>query len=154
MNSRASVKAPGASWIPVLAVIAVLNACTIAELQREEKADTEKVRQQTVAVQAEQARSDSLAQEQTQLTAELAQRQLSLNELNTRVAQLQAANARDAVANDEVRRQRSILIGKIHDTGVQLVALQQDTGNSSAQKQAQIDFLKRQIQDQLNLLLH
>src|SRR5271167_1935713 len=108
MNSRTTMKAPGASWIPALAAIAVLNACTIAELQREEKADTEKVRQQTAAVQAEQARSDSLAQEQTQLTAELAQRQLSLNELNTRVEQLQAANARDAAANDEVRRQRAI----------------------------------------------
>jgi chromosome segregation ATPase len=154
MNSSATMKAGGLSWIPALAAIAALNGCTIVELQREEKADTEKVRQQTAALQAEQARNDSLVQQQAQLKTELAQRQLSLNDLNARVDQLQAANARDATANEELRHQRAVLIGKIHDTGVQLVALQQDPGNASAQKQAQIDFLKRQIQDQLNLLLH
>jgi predicted RNase H-like nuclease (RuvC/YqgF family) len=131
-----------------------LGGCTIAELQRQEKAEAESVQQKQAAVQAEQARSETLGRQQEQLKADLAKRQLSLDELNTRVAQLQAANARDSAANDEVRRHREQLIGKIHGTGTQLVALQQAPDNGSAQKQAQINFLKQQIQDQLDLLLH
>jgi chromosome segregation ATPase len=150
MTSRWSLR----SAILTGLAIAGLGGCTIAELQREEKADAESVQQKQAALRAEQTRSETLARQQEQLKADLAQRQLSLDELNARMTQLQAANARDSAANDEVRRQREHLIGKIHDTGTQLVALQQAPDNASAQKQAQINFLKHQIQDQLDLLLH
>jgi hypothetical protein len=141
-------------WMLMCAATAAFNGCTIAELQRQEKADAESVRQKQAAVQAEEARNETLSRQQGQLKADLAHRQLSLDELNARMAQLQAANDKDLAANEEVRRQREHMIVKIHDTGTQLVALQQAPDNASAQKQAQIDFLKRQIQDQLDLLLH
>src|SRR5271165_1409052 len=153
MSAGATTSPVSGFWILASAVVA-LSGCTIAELQREEKADAESVRQKQAAVQAEQARSDALGQQQQQLKADLARRQMTLAELNARVEQLRAANDKDSAANADVRRERDHLIAKIHDSGVQLVALQQDPDNSSAQKQARIDYLKRQIQDQLDLLLH
>jgi chromosome segregation ATPase len=138
----------------VLILAAFLSGCTIAELQRQERAGTERVRLKEVNLHAEQERTDALSSQKEQLTAELSHRQVSLDELNARVDQLQAANARDYAANDAARLERQRLIGKIRELNVQLVALQQSTDTATEQKQQRIEYLKQQVSAQLDLLLH
>jgi chromosome segregation ATPase len=138
----------------VLVFAAFLNGCTIAELHRQERADTERVQQKEANLHAEQERTAALNSQKEQLTADLSARQVSLDELNARVDQLQAANARDTTASDAARLEHQRLVGKIRELNTQLAALQQSTDTATAQKQQRIEYLKQQIKAQLDLLLH
>ena len=135
---------------------ALVAGCTIAELNREDKADEARVRQREADLQTEQARTSALNQQKEQLTAELAQRQLSLTELTDRVDQIRKANALESAANDAARLERKRLIARVEETNAQLTALQRSTDGSSAdaEKQGRIAYLKRQIDALLELLLH
>jgi hypothetical protein len=148
-------------WVIASALAVVLNGCTIVQLQRDEKAEAAKVNASEVALQAEQQRADVLNRRKNELTEDLTQRQLSLDELNQRVDQLRAATAQDMTANASVRRtrdadvlERKRLIEKIQGGSAQIAALQQSPDGSNAEKLARIAFLKRQIGQQLDLLLH
>jgi DNA repair exonuclease SbcCD ATPase subunit len=134
----------------------LVAGCTIAELNREDKADEARVRQREADLQTEQARTSALNQQKEQLTAELAQRQLSLTELTDRVDQIRKANALESAANDAARLERKRLIARVEETNAQLTALQRSTDGSSAdaEKQGRIAYLKRQIDALLELLLH
>jgi chromosome segregation ATPase len=135
-------------------LLILVAGCTIAELHREEKSDETRVRQREADLQTEQARSNSLNQQKEQLTADLSQRQLSLTELTDRVDQIRKANALASAANDAARLEQKRQIAKVQETSAQLAALQQSTDGSSAEKQRRIEYLKRQIDSQLELLLH
>jgi DNA repair exonuclease SbcCD ATPase subunit len=135
-------------------ILVAMAGCTIAELHRGEKNDEERVRQKEAELQAEQARTGDLNRQKDQLTADLTQRQLSLTELSDRVDQMRSANARESAANDTARVERKRLIAKLQENSTQLAALRQSTDVPSAEKQKQIEYLKRQIDSQLELLLH
>jgi hypothetical protein len=142
-------------------LLVLVAACTIAELHREEKSDAERVRQKEADLQTEQARTNDLNRQKEQLTADLTQRQLSLTELTDRVDQIQKANARASTSNEaahlehqRLSLERQRLIAKVQETSTQLAAAQQSTDGSSAEKQRRIEYLKRQIDTQLELLLH
>ena len=59
-----------------------------------------------------------------------------------------------SAANDAARLEQKRQIAKVQETSAQLAALQQSTDGSSAEKQRRIEYLKRQIDSQLELLLH
>jgi chromosome segregation ATPase len=134
--------------------VASLDGCTIAELQRQQRADTQRVQLKEANLHAEQERTDALNGQKEQLTAELSLRQVSLDELNARVDQLQAANARQYAANDAVRLERQRLIGNIQELNTQLTALRHSPDTATEQKQQRVEYLKQQIRAQLDLLLH
>jgi len=135
-------------------LLVLVAGCTIAELNREEKSDEARVRRKEADLQAEQARTNELNQQKEQLTADLTQRQLSLTELTDRVDRIRKANALESTANDAARLERQRLMVKVQETSAQLTALQQSTDGSSAEKQRRIEYLKHQIDTQLELLLH
>jgi chromosome segregation ATPase len=135
-------------------LLVLVAGCTIAELHREEKSDAERVRQKEADLQTEQARTNDLNRQKEQLTADLTERQPSLAELTDRVDQIRKANALESTANDAARLERKRLIVKVQETSAQLTALQQSTDGSSAEKQRRIEYLKHQIDTQLELLLH
>jgi septal ring factor EnvC (AmiA/AmiB activator) len=142
-------------------LLVLVSGCTIAELHREERSDEARVRQKEADLQTEQARTNELNRQKEQLTADLTQRQLSLTELTDRVDRIQKANARESTSNDAARLERQRLslerqrlIAKVQQTSAQLAAAQQSTDGSSAEKQRRIEYLKSQIDTQLELLLH
>jgi hypothetical protein len=142
-------------WLVVTYTFAILvSGCTIAELQREEKADAERVRLKQASLQSEQERTDALNGQKDQLTAELSKHQVSLAELNARLDQLQATNARESSANDAVRLERQRLVVRLHELNAQLAALQQSPDTAATQKQEHIEYLKQEIRTQLDLWLH
>lgn len=141
-------------WDLILVLVASLSGCTITELQRQERADTERVQLKEANLHTEQERTAAVNSQKEQLAAELSERQVSLDELTARVDQLQAANARDDAANDAARFEHQRLIGKIRDFNTQVAALQQSTDLATEQKQQRIEYLKQQIRTQLDLLLH
>jgi hypothetical protein len=136
-----------------------LSACTIARLQREEAADLERVHQKELAVQSEQDRSDTLDRDKDQLLADLNERQVSLSELNERIERINAANGRAIVDNQSIRLERQRKLDHLAELNAQLTAASaaradQSNDDTSAQKQARIDYLRSQIKQQLELLLH
>jgi predicted transcriptional regulator len=148
-------------WVIASALAVALYGCTIVQLHSDEKAEAAKVNASEIALQAEQQRADALNRRKNELTDDLTKGQLSLDELNQRVDQLRAATAQDMTANASVRRardadvlERKRLIEKIQDGSAQIAALQQSPDDSNAEKLARIAFLKRQIGQQLDLLLH
>jgi len=137
----------------VLAGVGMQGGCTLVQMQREEREDAARVQQKETALQAEQAQADELDRQKQQLTAELAERQLSLTELNQRVDELRTANARDSSDNEMLRIERRKLLGELRDTNAELAALQH-SADGSAQKRERVEFLKHQLDTQLDLLLH
>jgi hypothetical protein len=148
-------------WVMAAALGAFLNGCAIVQLHHDEKAEAAKVSESEAALQVEQQRADALNRQKDVLTDELTKRQLSLAELNQRVDQLRAANAQETTSNEGARRardadllERKRLIEKIQEGSAQIAALQKSPDNSSAEKLQRIAYLKRQIGQQLDLLLH
>jgi hypothetical protein len=139
--------------LAALSALAALGGCTILDMQRDESADEARIHDKEVALQAEQARADQLNGQETQLEADLAQRQLSLVELNQRVEELRTANSRDSNENDIQRIERRQLLGQLQRTNAELAALHKNS-DMSALKQERIEFLKQQLATQLDLLLH
>jgi hypothetical protein len=158
LSAQPNIRLP---WVVAAALGAVLNGCTIVQLHHDEKAEAAQVSASEAALQVEQQRADALNRQKDALTDELTKRQLSLDELNQRVDQLRAANAQQSTANEGTRRardadllERKRLIEKIQEGSAQIAALQKSPDNLSAEKLQRIAYLKRQIGQQLDLLLH
>lgn len=142
-------------------LLLLVAGCTVVELNREEKSDEARVRQKEAALQAEQAQNSALQGQKEKLTTDLTERRLSLAELNQRVDEIRMASVRESTstveAESELRRlqlERRQTLVKLQETGAQLHAEQMNQDLSTGEKQRRIDFLKHQIDQQLELLLH
>jgi len=135
-------------------LLAVGGGCTIARLQQEESGDEQRVREKEAALQAEQQRAAELTKQKDQLAADLSTRELSLAELNEKLEPLRLANSRQSAENELARRERARLIAELQEMSAQLAQLRKSPQDPSSEQRQRIDFLKRQIKDQLDLLLH
>lgn len=135
-------------------LLAVGSGCTIARLQQEESGDEQRVREKEAALQAEQQRAAELTKQKDQLAADLSTRELSLAELNEKLEPLRLANSRQSAENELARRERARLIAELQEMSAQLAQLRKSPQDPSSEQRQRIDFLKRQIKDQLDLLLH
>lgn len=140
----------------ILAVVSALlvGGCTVAELQRQEREDAARVRQKEAVLQAEQERETTLSRQKDQLAQDLSERQVSLVELNQRIEQLRSANNRASAESDQVRQERQHLVIRLQDYSAQLAEAKRAKQDADPYKQERIEYLKHQIQNQLDLLLH
>jgi predicted nucleic acid-binding Zn-ribbon protein len=138
--------------IPVGAVL-LLTGCFFDQLQRSEENDIQRVEQKQATLQTEQYRSVALKQQEEQLATELSERQLSLNQLNDRVQEINAENGRAIADNDATRLQYNDLLGQLHETNEQLALAQQGTAGSIEERRERIASLKARLKAQLDLLL-
>ena len=142
----------GLRTIPVLALmISGLYGCTVMQLRNEVKTDEVRLAGKTDELKIEEARQAQLQQEITRLKSDLATRQLSLDDLKQRLAQLQQAN--DAIlaetrTQQEKKRERAV---KLQKHQKEVVAIEQNGGNPE-EKQKRLQHLKDEIRKSLSML--
>jgi len=135
-------------------LLALGSGCTIARLQQEAAGDEQRVREKEAALQAEQRRSNDLTRQKDELAADLSTRELTLAELNEKIEQLRLANARRSEENTQARQERERLVEDLRQLSAQLAQLRKSPEDPSPGQRQRIEFLRRQIRDQLDLLLH
>lgn len=147
--------------LPMALMLLATAGCTVTQLRQQELQDQARVNDKQAALAREQAHAQDLAQQRQALDSDLANRQLSLDELTARLALLRAANQHQEADNARLRQQREklldehrTLLDQAHATNVQLAALQAAGGRDSEERRARIRFLKQQLERQLDLLLH
>jgi predicted nuclease with TOPRIM domain len=150
-RGRAPLKRGPSPAIPVSAAL-LLSGCFFDQLQRSEESDIQRVEQKQATLHTEQYRSDTLKQQEEQLATELSERQLSLNELNDRVQEINAENGRAIADNDAARLRYHDLLGQLHETNEQITLAQQGTVGSIEERRERIASLKARIKAQLDLL--
>ena len=141
------------SAVPVAVMFMLISGCFFDELQRSEESDIHRVQQKQATLQAEQTRSAALNDQEEQLAADLSGHQLSLEELNDRVQEINAANGRSIADNEAERRRYYGLITQLHQTNDQLALLQQGTPSEIEKRNERITDLKSRLKAQLDLLL-
>lgn len=140
--------------VAVLAFLtSALCACTVIQLKKDVGEDEIRVAGKEGDLKSEEARQAQLGEEIAQLQEDLATRQVSLDDLRSRLAQLRWANANTQNATKEQRalKQRREVKLKAHEKEV--VKIQQSDA-SIAEKKKKLDHLKEEIRKSLNLLMH
>jgi predicted nuclease with TOPRIM domain len=101
----------------------------------------------------EEAQQARLRDESIHLKKDLATRQVSLDDLKSRLEQLQRANANTAENTKEQRDRKNRLRVKLKTHEKELVKVEQ-SNMTEAQKQEKLESMKKDITNTLNILLH
>ena len=128
-------------------------ACTVIQLKKDVERDEIRVANKESELKTQEAWQAQLREEMTQLQKDLATRQVSLDDLQSRLAQLQRANANTLGTTKEqraIKRQREVKL-KVHQK--ELVEIQQSDA-TLAEKKKKLEHLKEEIRKSLNLLVH
>jgi predicted mannosyl-3-phosphoglycerate phosphatase (HAD superfamily) len=131
----------------------LLGGCFFDHVQRSEESDIQRVEQKQAILQAEQQKSTRLRQQEEQLAAAMSERELSLQDLSTRVQQINAENGRAIADNEAALAQYHALLAQLHDTNKELALAQQSRAGSIADRRERIASLEARLKAQLDLLL-
>ncbi len=131
----------------------LLAGCFFDQVQRSEESDIQRVEQKQGVLRAEQERSARLGQQEQQLTAEMSERRLSLNDLSARVQEINAENGHAVADNEAARAQYLDLLAQLHETNEELALARQGGSGSIAERRERIASLEARLQAQLDLLL-
>ena len=134
--------------------LALLGGCYFDQLQRAEQGDIARVEGKQAELERERSRSDDLRQRERELADELSERELSLQELNARVAAINEANGRTLADNEDSRRSYLALESQVHDTNVELAELRRGGAAADDARRARIATLESRLKSQLDLLFH
>lgn len=143
--------------IKSMAMLAVLTsalcACTVMQLKKDVEQDEARVAGKEGELKSEEARQAQLREEIARLQEDLSTRQVSLDDLQSRLEQLRRANANtlDATQEQRVRKQRREVKLKTHQK--ELVKIQQSDATIT-EKKKKLEHLKEEIRKSLNLLMH
>lgn len=138
----------------MLAVLtSALCACTVMQLKKDVEQDEARVAGKEGELKSEEARQAQLREEIARLQEDLSTRQVSLDDLQSRLEQLRRANANtlDATQEQRVRKQRREVKLKTHQK--ELVKIQQSDATIT-EKKKKLEHLKEEIRKSLNLLMH
>ncbi|KIO48731.1 hypothetical protein SQ11_10025 [Nitrosospira sp. NpAV] len=101
----------------------------------------------------EEAQQTRLREESIQLKKDLATKQVSLDDLKSRLEQLQRANASTAENTKEQRERKDRLRVKLKTHEKELVKVEQ-SNMTETQKQEKLESMKKDITKTLDILLH
>lgn len=140
---------------PAIALTTVfpLSGCFFDQVQRSEEDDIQRVEHKQATLQTAQDKAATLREQEEQLAAELSGRQLSLNELNDRVQEINAENGRALAQNEAARLQYHELLTQLHQTSEQLALAKQGQVGTIAERREHIASLKAQLKAQIDLLV-
>lgn len=130
-----------------------LCACTVIQLKKDVEKDEVRVAGKEDELKTEEARQARLHEEISQLQEDLATRQVSLDDLQSRLAQLQRANANTPDVTKEQRALKQRRETKLKSHQKELVKIQQSDA-TIAEKKKKLEHLKEEIRKSLNLLMH
>lgn len=133
--------------------VVLLGGCFFDQVQRSEEGDIQRVEQKQSLLHSEQEKSAQLERQREQLAAELGTRQLSLDELNAQVEEINAENGH-AIAENEAARARYLdLLAQLHETNEELALAQQGAAGGVEERRERIHSLKSRLKAQVDLLL-
>jgi chromosome segregation ATPase len=141
------------SMVMVAFLLPGLCACTVIQLKKDVEGDEIRIANKEAELKTEEARQAQLREEITQLQKDLGTRQVTLDDLQSRLAQLQRANANTLGTTKEqraIKQQREVKL-KAHQK--ELVEIQQSDA-TLAEKRKKLEHLKEEIRKSLNLLVH
>lgn len=125
-----------------------LCACTVMQLKNQVDSDEVRVASKEEALKTEEARQAKLQQEVKALQQDLASRQMSLDDLKSRLSKLEQANA-NTVANTEkqriLKRQRQ---KKLQAHQEEVVKIEQSS-ESIEEKKERVKYLQEEIRKSL-----
>ncbi len=140
-----------------MAMLAVLTsalcACTVMQLKKDAEQDEARVVGKEGELKTEEARQAQLRGEIARLQEDLSTRQVSLDDLQSRLEQLRRANANTPDVTQEQRalKQRREVKLKAHQK--ELVKIEQSDATIT-EKKKKLEHLKEEIRKSLNLLMH
>lgn len=145
------------SALATVAIAALLLAsaagCTVMQLKKDVDADELRIAGKEEELKTEEARQASLQEQIATLRKDLETRQVTADDLQSRLAQLQQANANMHARTQEqqaLKRRREI---KLTTHQKELVDIQQ-SGATIEEKKKKLEHLKEEIRKSLNLLVH
>lgn len=132
---------------------ALLGGCLFDQVQHSEESDIQRVEQKQALLQSEQEKSARLKRQKEQLAAELAERQLSLDQLNAQVQKINAENGRAIAENEAARAQYLDLLTQLHETNQEIALAQQGEAGGVQERRERVASLKARLRAQINVLL-
>lgn len=130
-----------------------LCACTIMALKQDVDKHEVLVADKENELKKEEAQQARLHEESIQLKKDLATQQVSLDDLKSRLEQLQRANANTAENTKEQRDRKNRLRVRLKTHEKELVKVEQ-SNMTEAQKQEKLEAMKKDITNTLDILLH
>ncbi len=139
-------------WM-LFAVLAAWTAsgCTLMNQYQDVQATQQRVQYKETDLAQEQAIRDELNRQTRQLSADLANRQMTAGQLDQRLAALQKQNDRLAATNAKERQKTAQLRQQIAGYRAQLDALEHDTTSNPDDIRAKIDQVKLEIRQRLEV---
>lgn len=137
----------------VLVPLLGLSGCTVTQLRQDVGDRQHRIEQKENEVSSEVAKSAALRSEMVQLQSDLKERQMSLDELHTRLLQLQRDNAHVAEKTNSQRERKQKLDLQLKKYATDLNALKHDTGLTEAEKKRKIEHLKAEVRKALELMV-
>lgn len=137
----------GATVVALL--LPVIGGCTLAQLNQQVDASQARVNAKQKELDAEQTRQAALHQDMLDLSQELEQRQMSLDDLNARLEQLRQQNAKAAAATSAQQARKRQIQAQIKSYQDQLAAIQRNPGMTDAEKRK----LSAHLQDEIRKAL-
>ncbi len=139
-----------------LCVLIPLSGCTVMEMRKD--VQQREVRIESKAAQLKEAdqQHDALKQRQVALVSDLNSRQMTLEDLQARLDQLQAQNRRVAASSDEqkarqrdIDRQIALQKQEVERQKLDIARLEKTNAISDEKKRERIQALKNEIRKQL-----
>jgi len=128
------------------------SGCTVISQYQDVQATQTRVNQKEVELSNEEALQADLHNQMQQLSADLANRKMSSDELDRRLAALQKRNDQLAATNAQEKQKTAAARAQIAQYRAQLDALQRDKTLSDVQAKQQADALREQIRKKLAIL--
>jgi chromosome segregation ATPase len=139
--------------IAVALLVPGLHACTVMQLRQEVKTDEARLAGKEEELRAEEARQTQWKEETRRLEEELATREVSLDDLKTRLAKLQQANADTVALTGEERARKQQREKKIQSYQEDVAKIEHSSA-TLAEKQKKLEHLKEEIRKSLAILVH
>lgn len=141
------------SIVVITFLTSALCGCTIIQLKKDVGSDEVRVASKEEELKTEELWQTQLREEVTRLQKDLATQQVSLDDLQSRLAQLRRANANTADSTSEQRALKQQREMKLKTHQKELVSIQ-ESGATIAEKKKKLEHLKKEIRKSLNLLMH
>ncbi|SEO72798.1 hypothetical protein [Nitrosovibrio sp. Nv6] len=130
-----------------------LCACTVMQLKKDVETDEARVATKTEELEFEETRQAELNEKIKLLQEDLTTRQMSLDDLKSRLTQLQQANASTSASTKEQQALKRKRATKLQAHQIEVTEIQQ-SGATIVEKRRRLEYLKGEIRKSLNLLMH
>ncbi len=136
----------------VLSLAWLLPACTIVQMRADNARQEQQVQSKEQELQRETQTQTRLQAERQRLLDDLRSRELTLDELKTRLEQLQRLNASMLATTQDEQRQKAAREQRLNEAASQINGVEHDSTLTPAAKAKRLEELRNQLRKTLELL--